>query len=228
MVWQLARRLIFAAWVVLLLGAVGCATKQVSSPPNPPAPQTHEQGEPSDEQAGDTGSEDGSGSSKGSEGGGQGTSGSTVSRPSDSAMTPEEQRSEGDRKLDESLAEFDDRLRRERERSEEASNDGTGSGSESSSHEGATGGESDNRDAGAPAVGRTTDESRARSGDPPNLPDGGDDDIVAQQLRELAENERDPEKRAIYWQDYLDYKSGERNKSGRQEEGRKDDNDPGR
>ena len=65
-------------------------------------------------------------------------------------------------------------------------------------------------------------------GDPPNLPDGGDDDIVAQQLRELAENEQDPEKRAIYWQDYLDYKSGERSKSGRQEEGRKDDNDRGR
>jgi len=213
MVWRLARRLIFAAWLVLLLGAVGCATKQVSSPPNPPASQTYEQGEPSDEQAGETGSA----------GGGQGTSESSVSRPSDSAMTPEEERSEGDRRLDESLAEFDERLRRERERSAEASDDGSGSGSESSSHEGATSGESDNRDAGAPAGGRTTDESRARSGDPPNLPDGSDDDIVAQQLRELAENEQDPEKRAIYWQDYLDYKSGNRSKSGRQEEGGSDD-----
>ena len=66
---------------------------------------------------------------------------------------------------------------------------------------------------------------RASSGvtstDPPNIPEGRDDDVVARQLRELAENEKDPEKRAIYWQDYLDYKSGRRKSSGRHDGGGK-------
>jgi len=228
MVHRLARHLKLAAWVVLALGIVGCASKQVTTPPTPPPPQTHEEGEPSTEQGGGAGSEGGSGSSEGSEGGGggesggdggEGTSESSMSRPSGSATTPAEERSEGDRKLDESLAEFENRLRGERAKLAEANEDGgTGSGDETESGGDATGGT-----AGAPAGGRTDDEKGAQPGDPANLPDGSDDDIVAQQLRELAESEKDPEKRAIYWQDYLDYKSGNRSKSGRQEEGGSDD-----
>ena len=34
------------------------------------------------------------------------------------------------------------------------------------------------------------------------------DDVVAKQLRELAENETDPALKKLYWQDYRNYKSG--------------------
>ena len=45
---------------------------------------------------------------------------------------------------------------------------------------------------------------------PPNdIPDGSDDDIVARQLREAAENETDPELREKLWDEYRKYKTGE-------------------
>jgi hypothetical protein len=43
---------------------------------------------------------------------------------------------------------------------------------------------------------------------PPGIPSGDDDDIVARQLREAAENEEDPELRAKLWEEYLNYKRG--------------------
>ena len=45
---------------------------------------------------------------------------------------------------------------------------------------------------------------------PPDMPDGEDDDIVARQLREAAENERDPELRAKLWEEYRNYKNSTR------------------
>ena len=42
---------------------------------------------------------------------------------------------------------------------------------------------------------------------PPDIPDGKDDDIVARQLREAAENEQDPELRAKLWEEYRKYKN---------------------
>ena len=42
---------------------------------------------------------------------------------------------------------------------------------------------------------------------PPDIPDGKDDDIVARQLREAAENEQDPELRAKLWDEYRKYKN---------------------
>ena len=42
---------------------------------------------------------------------------------------------------------------------------------------------------------------------PPDIPDGKDDDIVARQLREAAENEQDPELRAKLWEEYRKYKT---------------------
>ncbi|MDT8449108.1 MAG: hypothetical protein RQ847_02940 [Wenzhouxiangellaceae bacterium] len=42
---------------------------------------------------------------------------------------------------------------------------------------------------------------------PPDIPDGSDDDIVARQLREAAENEPDPELRARLWEEYRAYKN---------------------
>ncbi len=41
-----------------------------------------------------------------------------------------------------------------------------------------------------------------------DVPDAGDDDVVARQLREAAENETDPELREKLWQEYKRYKSG--------------------
>jgi hypothetical protein len=46
----------------------------------------------------------------------------------------------------------------------------------------------------------------ARGPVPPDVGDGANDDVVAQQLRELAENETDPELREAYWCDYRKYK----------------------
>ena len=45
---------------------------------------------------------------------------------------------------------------------------------------------------------------------PPDIPDGKDDDIVARQLREAAENEQDPELREKLWEEYRRYKKGTR------------------
>ena len=46
---------------------------------------------------------------------------------------------------------------------------------------------------------------------PPNqreaIPDGQDDDIVARQLREAAENETDPELKEKLWDEYRRYKN---------------------
>jgi len=42
---------------------------------------------------------------------------------------------------------------------------------------------------------------------PEDIPDGQDDDIVARQLRELAENETDPELKERLWDEYRKYKA---------------------
>lgn len=43
---------------------------------------------------------------------------------------------------------------------------------------------------------------------PSDIPDGNDDDVVARQLREAAENETDPELKAKLWEEYRRYKRG--------------------
>jgi len=43
---------------------------------------------------------------------------------------------------------------------------------------------------------------------PEDIPDGQDDDIVAQQLREAAMAETDPELRKKLWDEYRRYKKG--------------------
>ena len=42
---------------------------------------------------------------------------------------------------------------------------------------------------------------------PPDIPSGHDDDIVARQIREAAENETDPELRKKLWEEYRNYKN---------------------
>ncbi len=48
------------------------------------------------------------------------------------------------------------------------------------------------------------------SGQPEDIPDGSDDDIVARQLREAAEKETDPELKKKLWEEYRKYKQGTR------------------
>jgi hypothetical protein len=53
----------------------------------------------------------------------------------------------------------------------------------------------------------STNERNASGTVPPGIPDGRDDDIVARQLREAAENEPDPALRAKLWEEYRKYKN---------------------
>lgn len=47
-------------------------------------------------------------------------------------------------------------------------------------------------------------------GQPEDIPDGSDDDVVARQLREAAEKETDPELKKKLWEEYRKYKQGTR------------------
>ena len=51
---------------------------------------------------------------------------------------------------------------------------------------------------------------RQAGGQPADIPDGSDDDVVARQLREAAEKEKDPELRKKLWDEYRKYKQGTR------------------
>ena len=59
-------------------------------------------------------------------------------------------------------------------------------------------------------TGRDAPGSRGRSGGniPSDIPDGRDDDVVARQIREAAENETDPALREKLWDEYRKYKQG--------------------
>ncbi len=52
------------------------------------------------------------------------------------------------------------------------------------------------------------DTSGRRGKPPPDIPDGSDDDVVARQIREAAENETDPALREKLWDEYRMYKRG--------------------
>lgn len=51
-------------------------------------------------------------------------------------------------------------------------------------------------------------DSGSDSDRPADIGDGSDDDVVARQLREAAENETDPELKAKLWEEYRRYKRG--------------------
>ena len=79
----------------------------------------------------------------------------------------------------------------------------TGTGTEAEA--GSTGSKQAQTDTGGPAAGTSSpDRNAGYSAD--------DDDIVARQLREAAENETDPELRAKLWKEYEDYKRNTANK----------------
>ena len=48
------------------------------------------------------------------------------------------------------------------------------------------------------------------TGQPADIPDGSDDDLVARQMREAAEKETNPELKKKLWDEYRKYKQGTR------------------
>jgi len=58
------------------------------------------------------------------------------------------------------------------------------------------------------ATGSGGGKQTVASGQPDNIPDGSDDDVVARQLRKAAEQETDPELKKKLWEEYRKYKQG--------------------
>lgn len=150
-----------------------------------------------------------------------------------SAETDEERRERTNRRMDESLGDFDTMIRKERERiareRDQRSAEQTASGE--AAGEGEEGGGSETGGAGGGDMKSSTeDQQQAESGEAPteggmksegasggspsgkalptpaNVPSGDDDDIIARQIREAAEKETDPELREKLWQEYIEYK----------------------
>jgi hypothetical protein len=71
------------------------------------------------------------------------------------------------------------------------------------------GGPTDQTSAGA-GGGTVKSPPRGASRQPPGIPDGSNDDVVARQLREAAEKETDPELQKKLWEEYRKYKQGTR------------------
>ncbi len=147
-----------------------------------------------------------------------------------------ERTGELDAELEAGLSRFDELLLREQERvraSAPRSGDGAAAGGDGGSGSGATQSAGDEGLAGAAgsaaeSTGREVRQGEAGDGrppgageggegavgrgavppPPPGTPDGRDDDIVARQLREAAEQETDPELRSKLWEEYRRYKQG--------------------
>jgi hypothetical protein len=213
------------AWIAIaalaMLVATGCSSRQQpQSIPEPPtessgsqpsseSAQSESSGESTAQAAGEQQSADGGESGDGSE-----ASASDSGTPGGQAgysgvQTPEEQTAGLDRRLDESLREFDEKLTREQtelaEQREETLERVSASAAATVGSAGsgpAGSGASDPGQSGMSGGGN-------RLPAPPGTPDGSDDDIVARQLREAAETEDDPELRAKLWEEYRRYKTGE-------------------
>ncbi len=162
-----------------------------------------------------------------------------LSRGFSGEQTDEERTGALDAELDASLGDFDEMLLREQEQladkartAEAAGGGGAGGTAGAQSYAGDAGAASDTFStqgeigAGAPdaadaaetgegpvaAAGgySKTAQQEGKSPAPADIPDGGDDDIVARQLREAAEKETDPALREKLWDEYRKYKNATR------------------
>ncbi|MBK6596709.1 MAG: hypothetical protein IPG25_01880 [Proteobacteria bacterium] len=147
----------------------------------------------------------------------------------DGAQTAAERRGKLDKRLDDSLGEFDETLRKEQERvaserdaraAEGAARDARRTESEGDGDTGALTADAGNRPGELQSDVET--KSANKSGNKPadtvsggtgggganaaNRPAGVDDDIVARRLRRAAENETDPELKEKLWKEYEQYK----------------------
>ena len=122
-----------------------------------------------------------------------------------------------DAELFSGLGEFDEMLLREQERVKAAtprSDSGSGGGGGAGSSA-ADSGMTEQADFGTAAeatygegAGPGSPRSPGKTSAPPGTPGGSDDDVVARQLREAAENETDPELKKKLWEEYRKYKAG--------------------
>jgi hypothetical protein len=129
-------------------------------------------------------------------------------------LTSEERRAGLDQELDESLKQFDELLEREQEdlserREETAARVAAASGGSVSmgndDGNASAGGESTRGSTVSGPGSHPSGANRGGSGGvPADVKDGSDDDVVARQLREAAENEEDPALREKLWQEYRD------------------------
>lgn len=152
-------------------------------------------------------------------------------------MTEEERNAAWGRNFDVALGDFDKRLQRERVEIEQqqragggGGSGGNGAGSGGGVRGGGKDGESGAATGGSGAGGGMPGEieggepgskQSANAGGgfgnatqggpkfpaPAGMPGGQDDDVVARQLREAAETEKDPELRAKLWEEYKKYKT---------------------
>ena len=122
------------------------------------------------------------------------------------------------------MGEFDEMLLREQEQikaaTPHADADGGGGGMGDAgggqygedSAAGLHGSDGANGPGGTPSYGEGagpgSQQHKTGSRQPPNIPDGSDDDVVARQLREAAEKETDPELKKKLWEEYRKYKAG--------------------
>jgi hypothetical protein len=144
-------------------------------------------------------------------------------------QTSEERRARLQRELNTSLSKFDEQLLRERKLLNEAVlggqphvAGGTAQGTAGTGSQGASGSSAYSSGSGSgftpkvPAAATQSNNMGSHpSGAPPaNIPSGQDDDIVARQLREAAENETNPTLREKLWQEYRKYKNTTASQTG--------------
>lgn len=140
------------------------------------------------------------------------------------ATTAEEDEAAWDKRFQDSLGDFDRRLARDQAEIEKqrqavaaAGNTGAAGGADGGSRDGSAAGMPPEMPSAEPgeaeaaqntsAGGYGTPTAGPRFPAPADVPDGKDDDVVARQLREAAETEKDPALRARLWEEYRKYKS---------------------
>ncbi len=141
------------------------------------------------------------------------------------APTREEREGDLNGEFQRSLGEFDERLAREQGELQTQGDEQAGAEQRRAAQDGGGSGVNDGRIGRAPAppppsgpAGGETPEQTSRRGPgspgdkaslppaPDDVPSGQNDDVVARQLREAAENEIDPELREKLWEEYRQYK----------------------
>ncbi|HHJ15992.1 MAG TPA: hypothetical protein ENJ80_04770 [Gammaproteobacteria bacterium] len=153
----------------------------------------------------------------------------SVAIDQDSEQTRDETTATLEAELNSGLGEFDEKLLREQARvkaDRPRSESGSGSGGGAAGGAGGEAGEGVASDGGSETGGASQSGTRASvppsgaaggpgssppvssSGRPADIPDGSDDDVVARQLREAAEQETDPELKKKLWEEYRKYKQG--------------------
>lgn len=142
-------------------------------------------------------------------------------RQSARGQTSREHLAHLERALDHSLADFDGRLLREREKLNQTRagdpagatmTGGSGQFTEPNaatmSSNGSASGSGNRPEGPVATIGGDVSKGSPSGTVPAGIPDGHDDDVVARQLREAAESETDPVLRKKLWQEYKDYKNG--------------------